>query len=139
MSRKPSPSTLAYRERRDEAQRAARELYGPRADPLVAEDLADDALCRGLAAYVDRYRRQHKRGPRWAELGEQARPDVVDDLGAAADELGHLAPRVYAELLCQALQRAGWITTGQAAGSMRPGPRYTPPARPQRPRKPPAR
>lgn len=117
-------SRKAYLDRRQALQDAARETYGERVNELVAEDLADVDICRGLAEYVRRHRREHGgRGPTWADLAAQCRPDALDDIEPDPDRRPPLLFRVYAAALCRALAREGWITTGSRPGSMRPGPR----------------
>jgi hypothetical protein len=100
---------------------AGREQYGARVAELVAEDLADDDLCRALAAWVDRHRATQGTGPTWRELAEQARPDMCEDVDP--DAVDDVPCRVYAEALVMALARAQWIRYGRKRGSLRAGPR----------------
>lgn len=122
MTRSDREARAAWRRRQVERVAAGRAVYGQRVDELVAEDLADEDLCRHLAAWVDRVRRQTGAGPTWRDLAEQARPDLLDDLAAegAPDDT---PVKVYTEALCLGLIRDRWIKTGRERGSMRAGPR----------------
>lgn len=100
--------------------------YGPRVAELVAEDLDDADLCRGLAEYVDRHRQQHGVGPTWRQLAEQSRPDIADEVDPAG---GDLPLRVYADRLVVSLAGAKWVRYGRERGSLRAGPRLREAAR----------
>jgi hypothetical protein len=116
-----NPGRAAFLARRQALVEAAREAHGRRVDELVAEDLADEDLCRALAEWVRRHRREHGRGPTWADLAAQCRPDALDDIEPNPEARPPLLFRAYAAELCRGLAREGWISTGSKPGSMRPG------------------
>jgi hypothetical protein len=120
MSRSSDAGRRAWMTRQRELLVVGRDKYGARVDELVAEDLADEDLCRLLAEWVTCYRREHGTGPTWRELAEQARPDVCNDVDPAG---GDLPCRVYADALVLALARAKWVRYGRGRGSLRAGPR----------------
>ncbi|MFI7467385.1 hypothetical protein [Nonomuraea sp. NPDC049646] len=124
--RRTRPSQVAYQAAQAELLERARP-YLPRIRQLLAEDLADEDLCRALAAWVAAYRQREGIGPTWRELALQARPDLDEEVTPGRYEPG--VRRLYARELCQALEAGGWLVLGRRRGSMAAGPAHLVPPR----------